>query len=151
MRVLFALALLSIASVVRAADLPVGYSGGEFGYGQRSEMIWYYDDQPGVVVRAYWSAPWHDHHYFPYTGIRPRVGRLENLSAISRPSKPPQTYRRTWTNNWAIEHSPVILPGDQVVIGNQDVTPNENDDRRNSHSRSRHRLYAHGHRKSNMH
>ena len=73
-------------------------------------MVWLYDDQPGVVVRASWSAPWHDHHYYPYTGQLPRLGRYENLSAPSHPSKPAQTYRRTWSNNWAFEHSPVILP-----------------------------------------
>jgi hypothetical protein len=151
MRILFALALLSAASVARAADLPVGSLGGGLGHGERSEMVWLYDNQPGVVVRPYWSAPWHNHHYFPYTGIRPRVGRLENLSAVSHPSKPPQTYRRTWTNNWAIEHSPVILPGNEVMIGNQDVSANQNDNQQNSHHGSCHRLYAHGHSKSDMH
>ena len=48
-------------------------------------MLWLYDDQPGVVVRAYWCAPWRYHHYFPATGILPRIGRYENLSAVSRP------------------------------------------------------------------
>jgi hypothetical protein len=151
MRILFALVLLSVASVARAADLPVGSLGGQFGDSERSEMVWLYDNQPGVVVRPYWSAPWHNHHYFPYTGIRPRVGRLENLSAISHPSKPPQTYRHTWTNNWAIEHAPAILPGNEVVTGNQDVNANQNDNQQNSHHGSRHRPYADGHSKSNMH
>ena len=32
-------------------------------------MVWFYDDQPGVVVRAYWEAPWRYRHYFPATGI----------------------------------------------------------------------------------
>ena len=67
-------------------------------------MVWFYDDQPGVVVRAYWEAPWRYHHYFPITGIRPRLGRSENPSAVSRPQKPAQTYRRSWSNNWAVEH-----------------------------------------------
>ncbi len=40
----------------------------------------------------------------------------------SHPSKPAQTFRRTWNNNWAFEHSPLILfpPGDQTGAVNQD-------------------------------
>lgn len=153
MRVLFAVALLSVAWAARAADLPVGHSDGWFGAGQRAEMVWLYDDQPGVVVRTYWSAPWHDHHYYPYTGIAPRLGRYENLSAPSHPSKPAQTYRRTWNNNWAFEHSPVILfpPGDQTGIVNQDSLANQNDNEPNSRTRSRHRLYLRGHHTPHLH
>jgi len=139
MRVLFAIALLSVAFAARAADLPVE----NFDVAQRAGMVWLYDDQPGVVVRAYWSEPWHNRHYFPFTGIRPRVGRYENLSAPSHPSKPAQTYRRTWNNNWAFEHSPVILPGDQIGVVNQDG--NQQD------SHARHRPYSHGHHHTQKH
>jgi hypothetical protein len=60
MRVLLAIALLGfgIAGVgaARAADLPAGYSapysGRYFEHAQHSEMLWLYDDQPGVVVRG---------------------------------------------------------------------------------------------------
>ena len=148
MRIWFALALLSAASVARAADLPVGSLGGEFGYGERSEMVWLYDNQPGVVVRPYWSAPWHNHHYFPYTGIRPRVGRYENLSAVSQPSKPAKSYRRTWNNHWAIEHAePVNLQ----PLGNLDVSGSLDDSQDNSHSGARHRLQAHGDHRRRIH
>ena len=145
MRVLFAIALLSVAFAARAADLPVGHSDGGFDVAQRAEMLWFYDDQPGVVVRAYWSEPWHNHHYYPYTGIRPRVGRHENLSAPSHPLKPAQTYRRTWNNNWAFEHSPVILfpPGNQTGVVNQDG------DQQDSHVQRR--FYPRGHHHIQMH
>ena len=145
MRVLLAAVLLSVAFAARAADVPVGNSNSGFDVAQRAEMVWFYDDQPGVVVRAYWSAPWHNHHYYPFTGIRPRLGRRENLSAPSRPSKPAQTYSRTWDNNWAFEHSfehsPVIVvpPGDQSGVVNQDGSQQD------SHARRRHDPHVHHH------
>ena len=141
MRVLLAIALLSVAFAARAADLPVE----NFDVAQRAEMVWLYDDQPGVVVRAYWSEPWHNQHYFPYTGLRPRVGRHENLSAPSHPSKPAQTYRRTWNNNWAFEHSPVILfpPGDLAGVFNQDGNQQDSHARHRFYPRHHHRIQAH--------
>jgi hypothetical protein len=151
MRVLLAIALLGFAGggFARAADLPVGYSGGAFDQGQRSEMVWLYDNQPGVVVRPYWSAPWHYHHYFPYTGIAPRIGRYENLSAISHPGKPAKSYRRSWSNNWAFGHSQsayLQAPGNQDSLGNQ-----QDDNQSNSRSGARHRPQAHGHHNLRMH
>ena len=69
MRVLLAIAMLGFGiaagSAARAADIPTGSPGTYFERGQRSEMLWLYDDQSGVVVRAYWDAPWRYHHYFP--------------------------------------------------------------------------------------
>ena len=129
MRVLLAIGLLGFAcrGLAYAADLPVGSFGGEFNQGQRSEMVWLYDNQPGVVVRSYWSAPWHDHHYFPYSGIRPRVGRYENLSAVSHPSKPAKSYRRSWSNNWAFERAqsvglqPLVIQGDSRPDSSSDT------------------------------
>jgi hypothetical protein len=108
MRVLLAIALLGFGiaggSATRAADLSAGYSARYFEQGERSAMLWFYDDKPGVVVRAYWRAPRRYRHYFPATGIPPRIGRYENLSAISRPMKPAKTFHRSWSNAWAVEH-----------------------------------------------
>lgn len=112
MRVLFAVALISLGlagvSAASAADLPSvqsnDYSTRSFAAGQRAEPLVIYDDQPGVLVRAYWLAPWRHRHYFPATGKRPRIGRYENLSAVGRPSKPAQTFQRSWSNAWAYEH-----------------------------------------------
>jgi hypothetical protein len=150
MRVLLAIALLSfgIAGVgaVRAADFPSGYStpysGRYFEHAQHSEMLWLYDDQPGVVVRAYWEAPWHYHHYFPATGVAPRIGRYENLSAVSRPPKPAKTFRRSWSNAWAVEHlyaanaQPLATQANSQADSQPDTQPG-----------TRHRPHARGSRK----
>ena len=102
MRVLFAVVVIALGLAgAHAADLDRarGYSD----IGTRSAPLVIYDDQPGVLVRAYWLPPWRHRHYFPATGKRPRIGRYENLSAVSRPSKPAQTFQRSWSNAWAFE------------------------------------------------
>ena len=112
MRVLFAVAFIALGfagvAATSAADLPSVQSGyystRSSVVGQRAEQLVIYDDQPGVLVRAYWLAPWRHRHYFPATGKRPRIGRHENLIAPSRPSKPAQTFQRSWSNAWAHEH-----------------------------------------------
>ncbi len=143
MRVLFAIALSGFGIVgvtaASATDLPIAhpgnYSARYYEGGQPSAMLWIYDDQPGVVVRAYWRAPWRHHHYFPATGIRPRIGRYENLSAVSRPPKLAKTFRRSWSNAWAFarEQSASLQP-----LGTQ------GDPRPNTRSGTRHRPQPHG-------
>src|SRR5579872_3367047 len=131
MRIPFTIALLgfSIAGVAAAgaADLAAGrYSGGEFSsYAQRSALLVTYDNEPGIVVRAYWRAPWRDHHYFPFSRHRPKIGRAENLSAISHP-KPARTFRRSWSNAWAFEHS-LKEPAQLGAGQNTDASPSGND------------------------
>jgi hypothetical protein len=106
MRVLNAIVLTALciagASAASAADLPVGrsayYSPGGFVEGQRISPLVVYSSEPGVVVRAYWRTPWHNHHYFPWTGRKPQIGRDEDLSAPSDPSEPPATFKRSWSN-----------------------------------------------------
>jgi hypothetical protein len=142
MRLVLAIAVLGFGIAgggARAADLPGGYPGTYYEHGQRSEMVWFYDDQPGVVVRTYWEAPWRYHHYFPITGIPPRLGRSENLSAVVRPLKPAQTYRRSWSNNWAVEHlyAGVAQP---PAASDDGQTGNRSDAR----SGSRYRPHLHG-------
>jgi hypothetical protein len=151
MRVLLAIALLGfgIAGVgaARAADLSAGhstpYSGRYFEHAQHSEMLWLYDDQPGVVVRAYWEAPWRYHHYFPATGIAPRIGRYENLSAVSHPPKPAKTFRRSWSNAWAVKHlyaasaQPLATQADSQADTQPDTQPGA---RRRPHAHGSHRM-----------
>lgn len=141
MRVLFAVAriALGIASVTAASaadlvgDYPGNYSAGYFSpYGQRAEQLVIYDDQPGVLVRDYWRAPWRNHHYFPATGVPPRIGRYENLSAVGRPPKPAKTFRRSWSNAWAFEHE---LPPAAVQPSGYQLEPQ---------SQSRHMPHAGG-------
>jgi hypothetical protein len=142
MRILLAIALLGFGvaagSAARAADLPAVYPqsfSGNSKAAHRGEMVRLYDDQPGVVMRAYWRAPWHYRHYFPATGIRPRTGRYENLSAVRRPQKPAQTYRRSWSNNWAVQH--LYAASVQPLLTGDDDQPGRR-------SGSRHRPHAHG-------
>ena len=154
MRVPFAIALLGFGVVgvaaASAADLPIAdssvYSARYFGYGQPSAMLWIYDNEPGVVVRAYWRAPRRYHHYFPATGIPPRIGRYENLSAVSRPPKPAKTFRRSWSNAWAVEHlyaasaQPLAIQGDSQADNQPDTQPG-----------TRHRPHAHGAHRMRIH
>ena len=98
----FAIAIFfAITGVVAAdaADVSSGRNAGGYGnysaYGARIEPIVIYDDQPGVIVRSYWDAPWANRHYFPSTGRRPKVGRLEHISA-HRVSKA-EDYFRFWS------------------------------------------------------
>jgi hypothetical protein len=85
--------LLGVVSGVaaNAADFSAGSNvNGGFGvyspFVARIEPVIVYDFEPGVIVRSYWYPPWQNRHYFPKTGRRPKVGRLEHM--------PPQ---RVWT------------------------------------------------------
>jgi hypothetical protein len=142
MRILLAIALLGIGvaagGAARAADLPAVNPQSFSGYSEaahRGEMVRLYDDEPGIVIRAYWRAPWHYRHYFPATGIRPRTGRYENLSAVSFPQHPAQTYRRSWSNNWAVQQ--LYAASVQPLLTGDDNQPG-------TYSGSRHRPHAHG-------
>jgi hypothetical protein len=111
MRVLLAVAVIALGIAgARAADTDM--ARGYYAMVQRAEPTVVYDYQPGVVMRAYWLAPWGHRHYFPATGKRPRIGRYENLAAVSRPSKPAQTFRRSWSNASAFAYE---LPRDRVL------------------------------------
>ncbi len=77
-------ALAAGLSAVQAADLP---SSGEHdaglyssASGQRIEPLVVWDDQPGIVTRAYWKRPWDNRHYFSVTGQTPS-GRGESAHA----------------------------------------------------------------------
>ena len=91
----------------RAADLPlapapdrnVGLHYHAIGRHVAPLVIW--DYEPGVVVRAWWLPPWRHRHYYPATGERPRVGRLEDSRARRAAVEPAETYYRTWTTTSA--------------------------------------------------
>ena len=96
------------ATAANATDLSNGGAAGSnyySAYGSRIEPIVIYDDQPGVIVRSYWYAPWANRHYFPRTGKRPRMGRLEHISA--RPNSRAENYFRRWTVSSGY---PLVLP-----------------------------------------
>jgi hypothetical protein len=95
------------ATSANAADLSNGNNAASFytTYGARMEPVVIYDDQPGVIVRTYWSMPWGNRHYFPRTGKRPKSGRLEHISA--RPSSRAENFFRIWTTS---SRFPVFVP-----------------------------------------
>ena len=78
-----------------AAGGPVVGSSPYAAYSPRIEPLIVYDYQPGVIVRSYWWAPWQNRHYFPKTGKRPKVGRLERMTA--RKGSPPADFYRSWS------------------------------------------------------
>ena len=121
MRVVLAIALIVFGfadvTAARAADFPVQHSGtysaGYLAYAERAGMLLVYDNQPGVFVRAYWRAPWRDHHYFPATGIMPKIGRAENLNVHVAPPRPARSFKRSWSNAAALER---VLEREQPII-----------------------------------
>jgi hypothetical protein len=97
--------LAGVASAA-AADLPPVSAERNVGlhyaaHGRRAGPIVIYDYQPGVVVRAYWMAPWRHRHYFPATGEQPIAGRDEDLSARGEATEPAESFSRTWTTSSA--------------------------------------------------
>src|SRR5450759_3601039 len=114
MRVVFAIALIVLGiagvSAASAADLSIdrsaNYSFRSYAIGERAAPLVVYDYQPGVLVRAYWLAPWRHHHYFPYTGKRPVIGRAENLSAKRSAPQPAKTFQRSWSTASALLSEP---------------------------------------------
>lgn len=105
--------IIGIAAA-NAAELSNGQNAGGYGYaayGARMEPVIIYDDQPGVIVRSYWDAPWDNRHYFPRTGRKPRVGRLEHISAHPRVTRA-QNYFRYWSaSSVFISEIPGSVPG----------------------------------------
>ena len=88
-------------------------------YGTRIEPIVIYDDQPGVIGRSYWDTPWANRHYFPKTGKRPRMGRLEHMPKRS-PARA-ENYFRRWT---ASSGFPLYMPPTRAsLFGIRPVQP----------------------------
>ena len=101
MRVLAALAVAAVLATLGVASVAPAAAGDLSGFAaaeRRAIPVVIYDDQPGVVVRIYWSAPWRNHHYFPLSYVRPRLGRVEDLNAHRPAPKPAQSFHREWSN-----------------------------------------------------
>ena len=81
------------------SNIPAGGQQGYYGnyqpYGARIEPLIVYDYEPGVIVRSYWDTPWGNRHYFPATGRRPKVGRLERHT--ERRASKAEDYYRFWS------------------------------------------------------
>jgi hypothetical protein len=53
-------------------------------------------DDPGVIARSYRPSPPHHQHYYPTTGVKPKIGRAEDLLAPNSAPEPEKTYRRNY-------------------------------------------------------
>ena len=53
-------------------------------------------DDPGVIVRSFRPAPPQQRHYYPTSGVQPKIGRAEDLLAPSSAPEPEKTYRRKY-------------------------------------------------------
>ena len=128
MRALFALAILALASAgsgaARAADVPVdrvAYTTGYVVGGVRAGQFLILDHEPGVLVRAYWRAPWRNRHYFPRTGKAPKFGRREVM--FKGAPKPAKSFYREWWTSSAIVGADVYYPEPET----RDGPPRPND------------------------
>ena len=87
------------ADAADVASAPAGGQPGHYGsyqpYGTRIEPLIVYDYEPGVIVRSYWDTPWANRHYFPVTGRRPKVGRLERDPG--KRARRAEDYYRFWS------------------------------------------------------
>ena len=54
------------------------------------------EDDLCVIPRYKLPAPLHYQHYYPTTGVRPKIGRDEDLSAPRSIPKPAESYRRNY-------------------------------------------------------
>jgi hypothetical protein len=85
----------------------------------RAQPRWVYDDEITPGLRPYWLRPWQGRHYFPTTGRRPGVGRLEHLS--NRKPAPAESYYRFWSTSSVIQpEEPKLGPPPEI---NVEVTP----------------------------
>jgi hypothetical protein len=53
-------------------------------------------DDPSVITRNYRAAPPPHQHYYPTNGVKPQIGRAEDLLAPSNTPEPAKTYRRNF-------------------------------------------------------
>jgi hypothetical protein len=54
-------------------------------------------DDPSVIARSYRPTPPPHQHYYPTTGVKPKIGRAEDLLApSSATSAPDTTYKRKY-------------------------------------------------------
>lgn len=126
------IAAIGGAATAHAADLSTttsSYSTYAPGYGYPPPPLVIIDDNPGVTMRAYWLAPWESRRYFPATGHRPRLGRLENLHARRFIPPPAESYYRSWSTSSAfaldMPHAGVPLSEPQPPSRRRMPTPPE--------------------------
>ena len=137
---LFALCVADIAPAC-AADFgaPIEHSGIAV-RGLRAAPRYIYDDQPGVVLRAYWRTPWRDRHYFPHTGEQPLQGREEVIPGTDREMpEPAERFFRMWSTSAAFAHEdlPEAIPPDAAPPANPLAPQNSNSELLQQRKRAR--------------
>ncbi|MCW5693914.1 MAG: hypothetical protein KIT48_16270 [Pseudolabrys sp.] len=80
----------------------------------RAPHVVFYDVEPDTGLRAYWARPWRGRHYYPFTGKKPKVGRLENPHAKYPAPKPAPSYYREWSTLSLYPPHAVMPPADVV-------------------------------------
>lgn len=120
MRAWFAVAIIAAGLVdlgqAGAADASVGALHSYAASGVRAPQLLVYDNEPGVYTRAYWSRPWQNRHYYPFTGKKPKVGRHENLNAPRIAPKPAESFYREWSTI-------SLYPPAPQVVASQPIEP----------------------------
>lgn len=96
MAVAAVMGILSLTTTAQAGDLS-GRAGYYPSYVVRAPHLVVYDVEVGNETRAYWAPGWQGRRYFPFTGKKPKVGRLEDLNAPRRVAQPAPTYYQEWS------------------------------------------------------
>jgi hypothetical protein len=81
-------------------------------YAVRAPHVVVYEVEPDTGLRSYWARPWRGRHYYPFTGKKPKVGRLENLHARYPAPKPAPSYYREWSTLSLYPPHAVMPPAD---------------------------------------
>jgi hypothetical protein len=121
MRVLLAILFLAAGVTAAGAGGSRRHLTHDYTLAARALPLVIYDYRPGVVVRAYWLAPWRHRHYYPTTGDKPEVGREEDLSPGGNSSpEPAESFQRSWSTSSAFlpeaprsSRSPDAEPSDE--------------------------------------
>ena len=108
MRALLAIGLLAAGmAVTRPAEAGHHHHNYYPSIGRRASPIIVYDYEPGVVIRAYWLAPWRNRHYFPTGHKIDTTARDEYLpTGTAEPGGRAQEFHRAWSTSWS------VAPGD---------------------------------------
>ncbi|MBS0532811.1 MAG: hypothetical protein JSR72_02025 [Proteobacteria bacterium] len=119
MRALLTIAALAAVGIAGLGNAAASEWRGHYVayYPSNAARVVVYDAGPGTDIRPYWARPWRGRHYYPFTGKKPKVGRLENLNARYPAPKPAPSYYREW--------STLSLYPPQVVLPPAEIAPDD--------------------------
>ncbi len=113
-----ALLTLNVAAPAVAADLGPPKEHHRHGVrGRPAGPLVVYDFEPGVVVRAYWLAPWRNRHYYPSTGEQPISGRNEAIPPDGRElPEPAEKFYRMWSTSELFARDAPLVAADASPV-----------------------------------